>query len=255
MTLKNRASQTMTIIHIITIPRNIEEFFIHWSSLCRRVLFLHVSCSWTVLLLLFFLVCLLQTNNGEKWSTSEIFFEIDPDRLPNLHQAAGKLEIRGRPHDEFVSSLDIITQSIWGFCQRRQLSGMPFWRNLTMNLKPVLETEVESSVLSCSSQTQRNSQEQLRNGWLGLRHSLLTVHSFWSHPHQFAAVCTETIRCIRLELTTNQPGTWNGYKCHPYWLMTTTTEVSHRNSVCDVWICSRSIGFSWNRTRSLRLTA
>ena len=137
----------------------------HWGVLhplvlaFRRVLFLHVSWSWTVLLLLFFLVCLLQTNNGEKWSTSEIFFEIDPDRLPNLHQAAGKLEIRGRPHDEFVSSLDIITQSIWGFCQRRQLSGMPFWRNLTMNLKLVLETEVESSVLSCSPQTQRNNQE------------------------------------------------------------------------------------------------
>ena len=137
----------------------------HWGVLhplvlaFRRVLFLHVSWSCTVLLLLFFLVCLLQTNNGEKWSTSEIFFEIDPDRLPNLHQAAGKLEIRGRPHDEFVSSLDIITQSIWGFCQRRQLSGMPFWRNLTMNLKLVLETEVESSVLSCSPQTQRNNQE------------------------------------------------------------------------------------------------
>ena len=50
------------------------------------------------------------------------------------------------------------------------------------------------------------------DGWLGLRNSLLTVHSSWSNPRQFAAVCTETIRCIRLELTTSQPETEEAVK-------------------------------------------
>ena len=49
--------------------------------------------------------------------------------------------------------------------------------------------------------------------------------------------------------------------------MTTTTEISHRNSVCNVWIFAElsaienvldgwngCVEFSWNRTRILKLT-
>ena len=74
MTLKNPASQTMTIIHIVAIPRNIEEFFIHWSSLLRRVLFLHVSCSSS------FVFSKRKAGNA--------------DRLPNLHRTAEELQSR-----------------------------------------------------------------------------------------------------------------------------------------------------------------
>ena len=68
MTLKNQASQTMTIIHIVAIPRNIEEFFIHWSSL------LDVFRSSS------FVFSKRQAGNA--------------DRLPNLHRTAEELQSR-----------------------------------------------------------------------------------------------------------------------------------------------------------------
>ena len=87
MTSKNRASQTMTIDL--------------YGCSCSSPL---VLASQTVLVL-----PRLPSTNVEQWR--EIIDQrniIDPDRLPNLHQTAGKLEILGRSHDEFVSSLDII---------------------------------------------------------------------------------------------------------------------------------------------------
>jgi len=93
MTLKNPASQTMTIIHIVAIPRNIEEFFILWSSLDRRVLFL--------------LVCLLQTKGGQHRQAAEFTSHC----RGTAEQAK---QILGRSHDELTDLYphDIIRQSI-----------------------------------------------------------------------------------------------------------------------------------------------
>lgn len=220
MIVTNRASQTMTIIHTAPVPRCIAALvLLHWSSLPRRILF--------------FPVCLLQTLNRRRRQAAEFTSYC----RGTAEQAK---QILGRSHDEFVSSLDIIRQSIWGFCQRHQLVRCRFGETWQWTWNQICTTSIGDrsriiGILKVFKGAQRD------RGWLGLRHSLLTVHSFWSDPRQFAAVCTETIRCIRLELTTNQPGTWNGYKCHPYWLMTTTTEISHRNLVYDIWIC-RAIG-------------
>lgn len=97
MTSKNPASRTMTIIHIVAIPRNIEEFFIHWSSLFKTCLVLTR--------VLFFLVCLLQTIGGQRRQAAEFTSYC----RGTAEQAK---QILGRSHDEFVSSLDIIRQSI-----------------------------------------------------------------------------------------------------------------------------------------------
>ena len=129
----------------------------HWGVLHPLVL--------ALISVLFFLVCLLQTTGGQRRQAAEFTSycrgtaeHLDGNRYLVDHMTNWRICILIR-HNQ-AEHLRILSKT--------STSRMPFWRNLTMNLKPVLETEVESSVFSRSSRDK---------GWLGLRHSLLTVHS------------------------------------------------------------------------------